>query len=216
MCRASRRLSPGYFIGSLLHAHVHAHHLVSVTPMSPPVHVRRSVLWGSRLTEHAPEGYAQSARHAPHPAGSPQLVFLPASRSLCALPARLLAAFDLSIGPIRSRCSVQVMLSGLVALAAFAPPAAQTSSHASRPVFAPLRAAQPLCKVWDSDDKVIYVGEHNARPNNAQPPQRQPLPHTQSPRPSHREPHPATPPDSSSPMPPAASLATPPHVSAQH
>ena len=50
------------------------------------------------------------------------------------------------------------MLSTIVAIAAFAPPAARTSPHAARSVVQPLRAAQPLCKVWDPDDKVIYVG----------------------------------------------------------
>ena len=39
-------------------------------------------------------GDVNEDQYAPHTAGSPQRVFLPASRSLCALPARLLAAFD--------------------------------------------------------------------------------------------------------------------------
>jgi hypothetical protein len=47
------------------------------------------------------------------------------------------------------------MLSAIVAVAAFAPPAARTSPHTA---VQPLRAAQPLCKVRDPDDKVIYVG----------------------------------------------------------
>ena len=54
--------------------------------------------------------------------------------------------------------ATSTMLSTIVAIAAFAPPAARTSPHAARSVVQPLRAAQPLCKVWDPDDKVIYVG----------------------------------------------------------
>ena len=50
------------------------------------------------------------------------------------------------------------MLSAIVAVAAFAPPAARTWPHTARPVVQPLRAAQPLCKVRDPNDKVIYVG----------------------------------------------------------
>ena len=63
-----------------------------------------------------------------------------------------------AISPQRERSDVHAMLSTLVAIAAFAPPAARTSPHAARSVVQPLRAAQPLCKVWDPDDKVIYVG----------------------------------------------------------
>ena len=58
----------------------------------------------------------------------------------------------------RTRSDVHAMLSVIVAVAAFAPPAARTSPHAARPVVQPLRAAQPLCKVRDPNDKVIYVG----------------------------------------------------------
>ena len=50
------------------------------------------------------------------------------------------------------------MLSSFVALAAFAPPTARPSPHAARAAVESLRTAQPLCKVWDPDDKVIYVG----------------------------------------------------------
>ena len=58
----------------------------------------------------------------------------------------------------RTRSDVHPMLSALVAVAAFAPPAARTWPHTARPVVQPLRAAQPLCKVRDPNDKVIYVG----------------------------------------------------------
>ena len=66
--------------------------------------------------------------------------------------------FNKSRSHQRERSDVHAMLSTLVAIAAFAPPAARTSPHAARSVDQPLRAAQPLCKVWDPDDKVIYVG----------------------------------------------------------
>ena len=66
--------------------------------------------------------------------------------------------FNKSRSHQRERSDVHAMLSTLVAIAAFAPPAARTSPHAARSVDQPLRTAQPLCKVWDPDDKVIYVG----------------------------------------------------------
>ena len=107
------------------------------------------------------------------------------------------------------------MLSTIVAIAAFAPPAARTSPHAARSVVQPLRAAQPLCKVWDPDDKVIYVGTAQPlTPTPAIPPVT----------------HPAIPPAArarstassctikpqrlahQSPMPPAAPPAAPPHT----
>ena len=61
------------------------------------------------------------------------------------------------------------MLSTIFAIAAFAPPAARNSPHAARSVVQALRAAQPLCKVWDPDDKVIYVGARTAIPNASHP-----------------------------------------------
>ena len=97
------------------------------------------------------------------------------------------------------------MLSTIVAIAAFAPPAARTSPHAARSVVQPLRAAQPLCKVWDPDDKVIYVGTAQPlTPTPAIPPVTHPAipPAARQPhRELHRQPQRIA---HQSPMPPAA------------